>query len=126
MPKSTSGTVKQAFRCGECGWESLKWVGRCGECQAWGTIEQPGLLRLRSVAATSVTAAARPIGDIDAESARSVPTGVDELDRVLGGGLVPGVVVLLAGEPGVGKSTLVLDVASRFAAPRQPHALHHR
>ena len=117
MPKSTSGTVKQAFRCGECGWETLKWVGRCGECQAWGTIEQPGLLRLRSVAATSVTAAARPIGDIDAESARSVPTGVDELDRVLGGGLVPGVVVLLAGEPGVGKSTLVLDVASRFAAP---------
>ncbi len=95
----------------------MKWVGRCGECQAWGTIEQPGLLRLRSVAATSVTAAARPIGDIDAESARSVPTGVDELDRVLGGGLVPGVVVLLAGEPGVGKSTLVLDVASRFAAP---------
>ena len=121
MPKSTtSGNArpsKQAFRCGECGWESLKWVGRCGECQAWGTIEQPGLLRLRSVAATSVTAAARPIGEIDAESARSVPTGVDELDRVLGGGLVPGVVVLLAGEPGVGKSTLVLDVASRFAAP---------
>ena len=118
MPKiSTSGSVKQAFRCGECGWESLKWVGRCGECQAWGTIEQPGLLRLRSVAATSVTAAARPIGEIDAESARSVPTGVDELDRVLGGGLVPGVVVLLAGEPGVGKSTLVLDVAAKFAVP---------
>ena len=117
MPKSTTTGVKQAFRCGECGWESLKWVGRCGECQAWGTIEQPGLLRLRSVAATSVTAAARPIGEIDAESARSVPTGVDELDRVLGGGLVPGVVVLLAGEPGVGKSTLVLDVASKFASP---------
>lgn len=95
----------------------MKWVGRCGECQAWGTIEQPGLLRLRSVAATSVTAAARAIGEIDAESARSVPTGVDELDRVLGGGLVPGVVVLLAGEPGVGKSTLVLDVAAKFAVP---------
>jgi DNA repair protein RadA/Sms len=75
------------------------------------------LPRLRSVAATSVTAPARPIGEIDAESARSQPTGVDELDRVLGGGLVPGVVVLLAGEPGVGKSTLVLDVASKFAAP---------
>ncbi len=95
----------------------MKWVGRCGECQAWGTIEQPGLLRLRSVAATSVTTPARPIGEIDAESARSVPTGVDELDRVLGGGLVPGVVVLLAGEPGVGKSTLVLDVAAKFAVP---------
>ncbi|HEY5051763.1 MAG TPA: DNA repair protein RadA [Acidothermaceae bacterium] len=121
MPKSTtSGNARpsrHAFRCGECGWESLKWVGRCGECQAWGTIEQPGLPRLRSVAATSVTEAARPIGEIDAESARSQPTGVDELDRVLGGGLVPGVVVLLAGEPGVGKSTLVLEVASKFATP---------
>ncbi|HEY0870291.1 MAG TPA: AAA family ATPase, partial [Acidothermaceae bacterium] len=121
MPKtSTPGQVKLSFRCGECGWESLKWVGRCGECQAWGTVEQLGLPRLRSVAATSVTAAARPIGDIDAEAARSRPTGVDELDRVLGGGLVPGVVVLLAGEPGVGKSTLVLDVASKFAGLDTP------
>jgi DNA repair protein RadA/Sms len=118
MPKTSApGQVKQAYRCGECGWESLKWVGRCGECQAWGTVEQLGQPRLRSVAPTSVTAAARPIGDIDAEAARSRPTGVDELDRVLGGGLVPGVVVLLAGEPGVGKSTLVLDVASKFAGP---------
>jgi DNA repair protein RadA/Sms len=118
MPKTSApGHVKLAYRCGECGWESLKWVGRCGECQAWGTVEQLGQPRLRSVAATSVTSAARPIGDIDAEGARSRPTGVDELDRVLGGGLVPGVVVLLAGEPGVGKSTLVLDVASKFAGP---------
>jgi DNA repair protein RadA/Sms len=118
MPKTSApGQVKLAYRCGECGWESLKWVGRCGECQAWGTVEQLGQPRLRSVAPTSVTAAARPIGDIDAEAARSQPTGVDELDRVLGGGLVPGVVVLLAGEPGVGKSTLVLDVASKFSGP---------
>ncbi len=58
MPKtSTPGQVKLSFRCGECGWESLKWVGRCGECQAWGTVEQLGLPRLRSVAATSVTVA---------------------------------------------------------------------
>jgi DNA repair protein RadA/Sms len=118
MPKTTApNPARQAYRCGECGWDSLKWVGRCGECQAWGTVEQVGAPRLRSVAATSVTSAARPIGDIDAEAARSRPTGVDELDRVLGGGLVPGVVVLLAGEPGVGKSTLVLDVASKFAGP---------
>jgi DNA repair protein RadA/Sms len=118
MPKTTAPSpARQAYRCGECGWESLKWVGRCGECQAWGTVEQLGAPRLRSFAATSVTSAARPIGDIDAEAARSRPTGVDELDRVLGGGLVPGVVVLLAGEPGVGKSTLVLDVASKFAGP---------
>ncbi|HXR41832.1 MAG TPA: DNA repair protein RadA [Acidothermaceae bacterium] len=106
-----------SYRCGECGWESLKWVGRCGECQAWGTVEEVGAPRLRTVATSPVTSAAQPIGDIDPEAARSRPTGVDELDRVLGGGLVPGVVVLLAGEPGVGKSTLLLDVAAKFARP---------
>src|SRR5690606_36381030 len=59
---------------------------------------------------------ARPISSISAETARARPIGVAELDRVLGGGLVPGAVVLLAGEPGVGKSTLLLDVAQRWAA----------
>jgi DNA repair protein RadA/Sms len=119
MSKNTvpGGPARQAYRCGECGWESLKWVGRCGECQAWGTVEAPGAPRLRAVAATTVTVAAQPINDVDVEAARSRPTGVDELDRVLGGGLVPGAVVLLAGEPGVGKSTLLLDVASKFAGP---------
>ncbi|MGH8889030.1 MAG: DNA repair protein RadA [Acidothermaceae bacterium] len=117
--KSTSprSNPHQAYRCGECGWESLKWVGRCGECQAWGTVEEVGAPRLRTVATAAVTSAAQPIGEIDPEAARSRPTGVDELDRVLGGGLVPGVVVLLAGEPGVGKSTLLLDVAAKFARP---------
>ena len=98
----------------------MKWVGRCGECQAWGAVEEIGAPRLRTVATSAVTAAAQPIGEIDPEAARSRPTGVDELDRVLGGGLVPGVVVLLAGEPGVGKSTLLLDVAAKFATPRTP------
>ncbi|MDQ1486069.1 MAG: hypothetical protein QOJ62_1762 [Actinomycetota bacterium] len=116
MPKTPGAPARQAFRCGECGWDSLKWVGRCGECQAWGTVEQVGAPKLRSVAAAAVTTAAQPIGDIDPEAARSRPTGVDELDRVLGGGIVPGAVVLLAGEPGVGKSTLLLDVAAKFAS----------
>ncbi|MDQ1465278.1 MAG: hypothetical protein QOC73_2219 [Actinomycetota bacterium] len=118
MPRSPVPTARQAYRCGECGWESLKWVGRCGECQAWGTVEELGAAKLRNVvAATAVAAAAQPIADFDPEAARSRPTGVDELDRVLGGGIVPGAVVLLAGEPGVGKSTLLLDVASKFAGP---------
>ena len=67
-------------------------------------------------AAAAVTTPARPIDQVDVETARAVPTRVDELDRVLGGGLVPGAVVLVAGEPGVGKSTLLLDVAGQTAA----------
>jgi DNA repair protein RadA/Sms len=104
-----------AFRCSECGWTVGKWVGRCGECQAWGTVLDASSPTVRTTTAGPVSAPARPIADVDVEAARSRPTGVGELDRVLGGGLVPGSVVLLAGEPGVGKSTLLLDVAARFA-----------
>lgn len=107
---------RAAFRCAECGWQTGKWVGRCAECQRWGSVEQRSGVRLRSTTAGPVSFAALPIADVDLEAARSRPTGVAELDRVLGGGLVPGAVVLLAGEPGVGKSTLLLDVAARMAA----------
>jgi DNA repair protein RadA/Sms len=115
-PRAKPGReARPGFRCGECGWLSAKWVGRCGECQAWGTVDEVA----RPLAVTPVRAAAtpaRPIAEIEADSAVTTPTGVGELDRVLGGGLVGGAVVLLAGEPGVGKSTLLLDVASRAAS----------
>jgi DNA repair protein RadA/Sms len=111
----TATRDRPGFRCGECGWTTGKWVGRCGECQAWGTVLDVSAPAVRTTAAGPVSAPARPIADVDVEAARARPTGVDELDRVLGGGLVPGGVVLLAGEPGVGKSTLLLDVAARFA-----------
>lgn len=109
--------VKQAYRCAECGWQTSKWVGRCGECQAWGTVDVAGTPAAppRMVAPGPVTAPARPIGDVDVRSARMLPTGLDELDRVLGGGLVPGAVLLLAGEPGIGKSTILLEVAALHA-----------
>src|ERR1700691_5667275 len=124
MAKSTA-----AFRCTECGWQATKWVGRCGECQTWGTVEEaavPRLVRAGIRAAAygggpggagrlgggPVSTAAMPIGQVDATQASARPTGLDELDRVLGGGLVPGAVLLLAGEPGVGKSTLLLEAGA--------------
>jgi DNA repair protein RadA/Sms len=115
MAASTArkGAPKPAYRCGECGWVTAKWVGRCGECQAWGTVEEVGDVPVRTTAAGPVSAAATPIGDVDVELAQARPTGVGELDRVLGGGLVAGAVVLVAGEPGIGKSTLLLDVCGR-------------
>ncbi|HEY2176256.1 MAG TPA: DNA repair protein RadA [Mycobacteriales bacterium] len=108
---------RPAYRCTECGQSVPRWVGRCPECQQWGSVAEVGALRagLAQVDAGPVTAPARPIAEIDVEAARARPTGVSELDRVLGGGLVPGAVVLLAGEPGVGKSTLLLEVAHRYA-----------
>ncbi|WP_278236443.1 DNA repair protein RadA [Isoptericola sp. AK164] len=117
---SRAGRAKSSrptFRCTECGWTTVKWVGRCGECQAWGTVaeEGPAAAGPRTTAVNPVRSAARPIAEIDVDAARATPTGVAELDRVLGGGLVPGAVVLLAGEPGVGKSTLLLSVASNAA-----------
>ncbi len=117
MGKSSAGPV---YRCAECGWRSSRWTGRCGECQAWGTVEEtaaPTLTAARPGGAISLVprqapTAAVPITQVDARAAAARPTGLAELDRVLGGGLVPGAVVLLAGEPGVGKSTLLLEAGA--------------
>ncbi|WP_067815221.1 DNA repair protein RadA [Actinomadura kijaniata] len=111
-------TARAAYRCTECGWQTSKWVGRCGECQTWGTIiEGSSATPARVVSAGPVSAPARPIGKVDVRSAKTRPTGLDELDRVLGGGIVPGAVLLLAGEPGIGKSTLLLEVAALASTP---------
>src|SRR3954469_25635585 len=118
MAKATAKTPRPSYHCHECGWETGKWVGRCGECQAWGTVVERSAPKSR-VQAGPVTAPARPIGEVPIEDSRSRTSGVPELDRVLGGGLVPGAAILLAGEPGVGKSTLLLEVASQMARQRQ-------
>ncbi len=107
------------YRCTECGWTALKWVGRCGECQQWGTVveasEPTGINRSVAPVAPGAGRAARPITSIDTTDAPRRTSGVGEFDRVLGGGIVPGAAILLSGEPGVGKSTLLLEVAAQSA-----------
>ncbi|TCP56667.1 DNA repair protein RadA/Sms [Tamaricihabitans halophyticus] len=105
------------YRCAECGYDVAKWVGRCPECHAWGSFAEAAGTKpqLARISASAPSTAAKPIGSVDLATAKARPTGVDELDRVLGGGIVAGAVVLLAGEPGVGKSTLLLEVGHRWA-----------
>lgn len=112
MAKSTASP----YACSECGWTGAKWYGRCPECQVWGSIVERGRPAV-AVAAAKVPAsrAAKPITEVSTESAAHWASGIAEFDRVLGGGLVPGAAILLSGEPGVGKSTLLLEVASRAA-----------
>jgi DNA repair protein RadA/Sms len=115
--RSNGKAPRPGYHCNECGWETGKWVGRCGECQAWGTVVEKSAPKSR-VQAGPVTAPARPIAEVEIEDSRSRTSGVPELDRVLGGGLVPGAAILIAGEPGVGKSTLLLEVAAQTARLR--------
>ncbi|GAA2000343.1 DNA repair protein RadA [Microbacterium ulmi] len=112
-------TQAAPYRCTECGWATLKWVGRCAECQQWGTVveasEPTGLTRSVTAIAPSADRTARPITHLDTRETPRRTTGVGEFDRVLGGGIVPGAAILLSGEPGVGKSTLLLEVAAQSA-----------
>jgi DNA repair protein RadA/Sms len=109
--------LKLIHRCTDCGAAHPKWAGRCPTCGAWNTlvedVEGPDGLDpelLAAVAALAPAGVASPIADVDALVAQPRPTGIAELDRVLGGGLVPGSVTLLGGEPGIGKSTLLLQL----------------
>jgi DNA repair protein RadA/Sms len=115
MSKMPRATARPGHRCTECGWETTKWVGRCGECQAWGSVVEAAAPVLRATA-SPVSNPAVPIGQVDVQDSQFRTSGVPELDRVLGGGLVPGAAILLAGEPGVGKSTLLLEVAAQTAS----------
>lgn len=114
-------SAKTSFVCTECGWSTVKWVGRCAECQQWDTMQEAsagrGLGSTRQVSAARLVpaATAKPITDVSTKPVAAWPTKVGEFDRVLGGGLVPGAVILLSGEPGVGKSTLLLEVAANAA-----------
>jgi len=111
--------TKIRFTCTACGHEAPRWMGQCPACRKWNTLEEhaseegPGR---RRPARTAQGARVVALGDIEGDDLLRYRTGIQELDRVLGGGLVPGSLVLVAGDPGVGKSTLLLQAASAYAA----------
>jgi DNA repair protein RadA/Sms len=110
------------FVCQQCGYESAKWLGRCPDCGEWNCLVETVVPATRAGAEGRVTALSRagrpvpvPLPRVEATGHRRVATGSPELDRVLGGGIVPGSLVLLGGEPGIGKSTLMAEVAGHIA-----------
>ena len=122
---------KTIYACQECGAQSQKWLGRCAECGAWNSIVEeramPVAMAGGAAAAATVNryalagaAGPRLYEEIDSGISERLTTGIDEFDRVLGGGVVPGSLVLIGGEPGIGKSTLLLQAAAHFAATTGP------
>ena len=109
--------TKTIFYCTSCGYESPKWVGRCPGCGEWNTMEEQPVIKSVGGKAKPWKPAAKPVplAQVDVAPAGHIQTGIEELDRVLGGGLIEGAVVLVGGEPGVGKSTLLLQACERIA-----------
>lgn len=113
--------AKTIFKCRECGYTSMKWLGRCPECSEWNTLDeelvQQATEKSRRVLPTANRA--EKLGELQLPVYLRAKTGMEELDRVLGGGLVEGSVVLLSGEPGIGKSTLLLQICGELARTRK-------
>jgi DNA repair protein RadA/Sms len=103
--------ARTVFRCAQCGAEAGKWAGKCAACGAWNTlVEEPAVPRGASPRRDEVRS--RPLASVETRAIQRCETGIAELDFVLGGGLVPGSMVLVGGEPGIGKSTLLLQAAA--------------
>ncbi len=110
--------AKTAYLCSECGAHSVKWAGQCPDCAAWNTLAETRIVAAK--AATGPAVAPASLEALPDNLAMRHASGFDEFDRVLGGGLVPGAVVLLGGDPGVGKSTLLQQVSARLAEAGEP------
>ena len=108
--------IKKVFTCSECGYETAKWLGKCPDCGSWNTLneevrqEQPKNFKSASTVTAVFAADVSKLNDVESGDDIRYLTGIDELDRVLGGGMVPGSVVLISGDPGIGKSTLLLQM----------------
>jgi DNA repair protein RadA/Sms len=107
--------LKTVFQCQACGFESSKWLGRCPDCGEWNSFieerQEVAAQGRQAALGLEIGGKPRPYELIDVSEAERMPSGIDEFDRVLGGGIVPGSMVLIGGEPGIGKSTLLLQVA---------------
>src|SRR5689334_10731367 len=100
--------VRHVYVCQSCGHQEPKWLGRCPSCEAWSSMVEE-VSQGKKPAAVAGASKAVPLSEVKLDAATRLSTGLAELDRVLGGGLVPGSLVLVGGDPGIGKSTLLLQ-----------------
>ena len=114
--------TKTVYRCNECGGTAPKWQGQCPHCQSWNTLEESiespasGAAGAHRYAPLAASTPVRSLADVEARELPRIPTGISEFDRVLGGGLVAGAVVLIGGDPGIGKSTLLLQAMAAMSS----------
>ena len=115
MPQLKSKTV---YLCSACGNDHPKWHGQCPSCNEWGTLGEFKVSKKRKKGSGGLARDSRKLSDIlQGEEVKRIPTGIAEMDRVLGGGLLPGSLILLGGNPGIGKSTLALQILPAFTKP---------
>ena len=117
------GKTKTVYVCQECGSHSHKWSGRCNDCGQWNTLQEETIAPVGRSTGMTLNQGPGELISLDAVKGAEGPrisTGIAELDRVLGGGIVPGVVLLLGGAPGIGKSTLLLQLAKKVSANLSP------
>src|SRR5205809_1036804 len=124
LSDKSMGKAKTAYACTECGGQSSKWQGQCPHCGVWNTLVETiaatPASRFQALAAGAGTGnAVRALATVDTNESPRTPTGIEEFDRVVGGGLVPGGVILLGGDPGIGKSTLLLQAMAAIGASRR-------
>src|SRR6266436_7196307 len=113
MPKPNT-----TFICQSCGYQSRKWLGKCPECGEWNSLVEERVATAKKGRASFRMREAKAVAytEIESQDDTRISSGVTEFDRVLGGGIVPGTLVLLGGDPGIGKSTLLLQVADKLSA----------
>ena len=106
--------AKTVFVCSECGYENPKWLGKCPSCGAWSTFYEEKLVQMKTTGERPKTVSPKKLNDIEEIKTIRERSGFEELDRVLGGGFVKGSLILLGGEPGIGKSTLILQICANI------------